>query len=234
MQRIPASKFGYKGAYKVGAKYPISYKSRPQVLKKAKVPATRIRPANDNSPEQKFYDTTQAAGALNPDVINQTGHMYSFDNAIAEGTDQISRIGQSIFPKSTFTQFSCMYNPSFTGSTGTSTQNIRLILFIDKQPNQLGITGANLLDGAAEIYNPINMVNSQRFQIIYDKRYALGSQGPQSVFDTMYHKLHYKTRYANATGTPSTNALYLFAISDGSASLGPYLVFNNRLKFTDD
>lgn len=202
--------------------------------KKAKAPAVRIRAQNSETPEKKFYDVVQTAGGLNPDQITSAGKMYSLDNAIAQGTDDLSRIGQSIFPKSSFTQFSAQYNPGYTGVTGTSTQNIRLILFIDKQPNQAAITGSNLLDGAAQIYNPINMVNSQRMQIIFDKRVALGSQGPQSVFDTMYKSLKYKTRYSNATGEPSTNALWLFAISDGSATQGPFFLFNHRLKFTDD
>lgn len=129
-------------------------------------PATRgFRGGYGRSPrEKKTYDL-----AASTDQCNTTG-AFSLLCVPILGTDYTNRIGRKIIMKSVYIRGFVRSEPSSTaGQVGTCTaQQIRIIIFIDFQPNGTAPSVTDLLTGATTVSH-LNLNYRDRFKILKDK-----------------------------------------------------------------
>lgn len=113
------------------------------------------------------------------------------------GSDVADRIGRAITVQSLAMR--CLVRLSALEAIGTS---IRLCVFYDRRPAGADATAANVMADAAELmsyYNPTNTVRG-RFQILYDKTFAIHPQNTQKPVK-MFFKGPMKVEYnANNNG----------------------------------
>lgn len=139
------------------------------------------------------------------------------------------RDGWSILAKYDTAKFTFVMNASAT------TTLVRLILFVDTQNNGVLPTVADVL-GSADVSSLINPKNTQRFTVLYDRRYSMSINANRSIIAKAYKKLDFHIRYtADASGvaSQSKNGIFLLAISS-EATNTPTLDFHNRIAYYDN
>lgn len=155
--------------------------------------------------EKNYFDSNDSTSPT------YNGTLYKVLD-MAQGTDVLQRIGNSILVKSIYLNASCAINASATKSL------VRIVIFVDKM-NQgsdpavsdiISVTG----NGFAPIC-PLNVDHTSRYRILLDQKFALSNNGVQ--YRT--YKKYLKTKFhAKFTGSASTdvykNQVYLLLVSD--------------------
>ena len=127
---------------------------------------------------------------------------------------------------------------TLTAAIGATTtfSFVRVMVVIDKQPNEISMVITNLLD-FANITSHRNLDGRKRFVILKDKILELSQVGKRTGIIKWYKELDMKTIYDDSnTGTIvdiTTNTLYLVLISD-EASLVPFVTRTTRVRFIDN
>lgn len=119
---------------------------------------------NKNAPtERKYFDVTATGKEMSTSIsvvdLNKT----------AQGDDDINRDGRKITMKSFL--FRAVLKTKVT--TGVP-QSVRVLIVYDKQSNGSALGATDVLE-AGTIYSPLNIDNSKRFVILYDKLVDLGA-----------------------------------------------------------
>lgn len=155
-------------------------------------------------------------------------------NGTTVGDSNGQREGDNILIKSV------RVNGHFIGADATNI--IRVMLVIDKQPNQATFNLTDLLDTtSSEAVHAYRQTTSRdRFTVLYDRKWStVGSSGTNPNDSTLRlykfsKRLNLKSWYFGSAGTVAdlkTNALYLVFMSDSGAVTHPTFVYNARVKF---
>lgn len=173
--------------------------------------------------ELKFFDAdihdTTIASTL-------TVTLDSF-NKVAAGTGPSDRIGRRIFIKSIDLKWNIVIKSDTVGR-----DEVRVLIFCDKQANGAVAVGTDILDDQAD--HPWltfrNLEHTRRFTILMDKRISIASMasGASGVTlgNTKHYKLHYKfpkgglaVDFESTTGAMSeisSNNIGMMAISSSA------------------
>lgn len=193
-------------------------------------------------PEKKFVDTAN-------DFL--VGGNLILLNGIEQGAGYNERIGRNVMIRSVHCKWNLYGAPYNEGAPSFSAGILfRCIVFLDMQPNgeEPSVTGDLLVSSGAGQYPlaNLNLSNSQRFRILFDKRYNVSNAGADDragwkfqCFDETFQKMNLKIGYSDsALGTIAaieTGALYFYVISDiiDADNLGRCL-FSSRVRYFDN
>jgi len=208
--------------------------------------------------ERKYFDTPGQAYACN------TAGNFILLNIPVTGTDYNDRIGRKISSRSIYVRGEVTLTPTFLLETNPATtyisngQQVRMILFVDSQPNGAAPAVLDLLTEAFP-RGQLNPNNRDRFRILKDKIFVFdpfvyfpvnddpmaNGRGAVAAFNRttyhikMYKKLNIETIFNQGVGGTigdiNTNAIYLFFIGNHapSATLQATAEIAMRLRFDD-
>ncbi len=205
---------------------------------------TRYRPQNfnftyGNMVDKMGKDLTRVMSLLNTEfksidlaasgTVSTTAGIVLL-NGTAPGDDFDTRDGRQARMKSI--QITLTY---FINSSATLTF-IRIIVFIDKQPNEVTPTAVQLLD-VGDIVSLRNLDFRKRFVILKDDIVTMSDAGEKLGSWKFYKKIDTKTQYdAGTAGTIAditTNALFLLLVSS-EATNTPNVTRVSRVRFIDN
>lgn len=184
--------------------------------------------------EQKYLDVSAAvttATFASPYIVNLS--------ALATGTSDITRIGNSILCKDLSIRPRVIQLA--TASTLNKNYVCRIVVFVDKMQNGTAPTLAQLMESTATIMSKFNKDYTDRFVILHDNIYTMhphysGAEYRQDEIK-YFNKLDFHTRYLGSTAADADqgpNALYIMywpeSTTSGDFNVGGY----SRLNFTDN
>lgn len=164
-------------------------------------------------------------------------------NNISAGTGSTQRIGTRVKIVSLYLQMQVRTWADPNQDSFPCT--FRIMAFYDKQPNgQFPNQASSILQPVPvrdqnEIvgpHSPHSLDNRDRFRTLMDIQDTLNPNGDQMRMYEKYIKLNLDVQYSQSGGVPTTNALYLFAVSDMAAVAPdprPYIRFSSRIRFVD-
>ena len=188
--------------------------------------------------ELKSIDVSQiSVSTVNPNTGNIT-----LLNGVATGTDYTNRIGRKIVMKSLLLRL--IMQPTSGASVDATTGDfVRIMIVLDTQPNGVTATIADVLNNA-NVYEPLNLNNRDRFKMIVDKcisfsPYTLDSSGklatgsPTNKCIKIYKKMNTEVIF-NGTGSTigsiQTGALLILQLSNNQRC---GTTFTSRVRFQD-
>ncbi len=192
------------------------------------------------SGEMKFHDVD-----INDAVIDTAGSIQTELLAIAEGNGEEQRVGRKITIKSIHWRFAVVLT-SLDGVTAPTPGDVsRLILYQDTQTNGAAAAVTDILE-AADYQSFLNLANSQRFRILFDRSYttshkaavgtpADGDYAGEYVAGQFHKKCSIPIEYDNSATTGaiatirSNNIGALFISANGDTGVGSKI----RFRFTD-
>lgn len=177
--------------------------------------------------ESKYIDVAANAGIPIGTPTLQTL------TAIAQGTDENNRIGNSVLLKHINIRIS--FIPNFTADAYNL---MRYIIFVDKQQSGTPPTAAQLLTTPGNIDSPFNRNYTDRFVILKDKRLVASQTGliTSSIFQKVFKRLNFHTRFigtSSANASMGNNTVYFFAVSTQVIN-APTAFIYSRINFTDN
>ncbi len=196
-----------------------------------------------NGGELKFHDV-----AVDQGIIQNTGNIMNSGtiNVIAQDTTESTRVGRKVVVKSVMWRYELSLPEQDAVATPASNDNVRCILYLDKQCNGATAAVGNILQ-SADFQSFNNLANSNRFVILYDKTHTLNyqsmasdnagvvSQARHSVRGSFYKKCNIPLEYdssaqTGAIGTIRSNNLGVLLISQSTqAGMDSQI----RLRFSD-
>lgn len=202
-----------------------------------------------SSKEKKFFDVGVATYQ-----VNTTGS-FTLIHAPVPGSDYTNRIGRKTIVKSLYIRGSVKSEgangPNQPAAPGTAAQLLRMIIFVDNQPNGAVPVVADLLVSASPASH-LNPNNRDRFKILCDKEFVLdpyinlntanaAQYGACNQIKAVkkYKKLNIETIFnAGTAGTIAdinSGAIYMFWIGDQPASTNydANAIVATRIRFDD-
>jgi len=164
-------------------------------------------------------------------------------NGVSSGTDYTARIGRRTVMKSILFRFYLV--PNISATNGALGDVVRMMLVYDCQSNAAAPAVGDILAGGAPTFDsPMNLNNRDRFKILADKYYTIGSWlytgtsltagSPRPVAAKIYKKMNLEVIFGgtgSTVGSIQTGAVYCLLISlNNSISTS---VFNSRIRFID-
>lgn len=178
--------------------------------------------------EFKYLDTSAAP------TTNNTG-TFVLLNGLQKGDDVNNRDGRSIRIKSLEHRLFLQHNSSSTDSM------VRVILFIDKQPNGAAPSSGSVLISGNTITSPRNLEWRKRFVILSDKTYVLSTDGgkyyvaPKAKYLDLDMHTAYSTTDAGTVTDILSNALYMYVLgATQDLTNYPTISYYNRIRFVDN
>lgn len=185
--------------------------------------------------EHKYFDVASTDVAYNPGT-NDT--MTNLTQGIAQGTTDITRIGNSILAKDINIRAYVFWAASTTIHFGVS----RVILFVWKENLQDNPpTVAKLFEAPTQLTSAYNKDYTDQFVVLKDKlishnaNISAATGQAVSIF-RYYKKLNWHMRFdAGSTGDGTVNHIYLLIRGGGATSANQSsITYNSRLNFTDN
>lgn len=206
--------------------------------------------ASTRGPEKKFVDTYQEQQGIPKGFgTTPAAATFKLLNAIAQGTDFNQRVGRTICVKSFTLNWAAsaervtsqiLYDPATIAAqqqypvNNPYTFGVRVMLVYDRQPNgAIPVINALLWDMANTVYpNPgtsvykttthafNNLNNKDRFMVLLDKKFTLGSEGGNlGVFVKKHRRINLETQYNSSGGLATgvdiqTGAFYLLTFGE--------------------
>lgn len=186
--------------------------------------------------EHKYFDLSANGGAYNPGTNDA---IINLTQGIAQGTTDITRIGNSILAQNIAIRLMLAWTPT-VGSVLNSFA--RVIILVWKENIQLNApTAAKLFEQPAFFHSPFNKDYTDQFVVVKDKIIPMEAQinvaATQSPkFLKMFKKLDYHIRWiAGGTTDGSVNHVYLI-VRGADISVSNSVAYNyySRLNFTDN
>jgi len=179
------------------------------------------------NPEFKYIDEEATHNSVT------TTHILDLLNPLGLGTTSTTRNGTSV------KNMSIDIGLLVTRNTASTTNNfVRVVLVLDKHPNAVAPTAANIFQSSAALLSPRNLAFRNRFVFLKDWIIDIGNAGNRpSVHAKLYKKLQLHTTFN--TGNSSTiaditeNAFYLCMVSDASTN-APNITYWSRIRFLDN
>lgn len=180
--------------------------------------------------EVKIYD----AAGTHAGLVSGAPQV-SWLNAIAQGTELYQRIGLDFRMRRIYLRLTCVQNPA----SATSTQALRLILFLDTQPNGAAppVSGNLALFTSATPSLPSmrNLAATNRYWVMADRNVTLSTGSRTQVNIELSQSLRAVTQFVAAAAAITdmlANGIYLMSIGFDAAN-GPSVYFSTRLWFSD-
>nr|UOF80765.1 capsid protein [Cressdnaviricota sp.] len=173
--------------------------------------------------ESKFADL--GVTTLNP---SNTGGL-TYLSGVAQGTTNITRVGNSLLAKSVLINIQCVINASATNTV------VRLVLFVDHD-NQGADPAVTTVLQSADSRAFINRLQGKRFSVLKDWQYVLNTSTNAQVNDKVYLKLHHHIKYGGTDATVASalqGNVFLLSISDQAVNT-PTVIVNSRLRYIDN
>ncbi len=203
-----------------------------------------IRSGGVLKPELKWYDRTMN-DALTTTLFNVGGNTKAL-NTMIQGTGEQERIGMRAIIKSVYIWgYIQITGQTLAALVTDGNQMVRLMLFVDHQPNGATFTPGDVLETANDVTSLKNMDQAQRFTVLYNKNVSINlNQSSSTTADRVflmtkrvpfkiYKKLQFLTSYENTTeaiSSISSNALH-FAVFMEGANPGGFVVCSTRTRF---
>ncbi len=213
-----------------------------RAFKRGRVAALRFkgRKANGTLQETKFHDLDIDDPTI---AVNGTISQVSCVT-IAQGTTESTRIGRKIIVRHIGWKFN-MLLPS-AASAGSTSDTVRVILYLDKQTNGATATVTGILE--TDDYQSFNqLANKSRFRTLMDRTYDLNSPsitdltGPSTntsefrIHDSLFKRLNIPIEYDNSfttgvIGTMRSNNIGVLLLSHSG-----FVTFESkmRVRFSD-
>jgi len=176
--------------------------------------------------EKKFLDLSGTSQSC--DYNGSIHHLTAIASSATEG----GRDGNSIYVRSVNLKLSLYLN-------GQTNNNVRVILFIDKDPTvATAPTGSLLLEGAGgytATVSPLKFPESRyRFKILSDKTHVIDSNNTKtniSIYKTLRHHVRYTGINSNDYGK---GQIYVAVFSDSVTTNLPGYYYYNRITYYDN
>ncbi len=192
-----------------------------QVLDKMTGDVTRLMGLLNTEFKQKDITASQ--------TINNVAKITLL-NGLSKGDDFDDRDGRVVRVKSI--QISLIYEMS---TVATFTQ-MRIMVVLDKQPNEMTLVINDLLDSSA-LQSFRNLDNRKRFVILRNEIVSMSISGAQGGYFEYYKKFNLKTIYDDSDvgdiADISTNAIYLILLSNEPTNL-PTVIRSTRVRYIDN
>ncbi len=189
--------------------------------------------------ELKFHDVD-----VDHNPINTAGIITPSINIIPQGTTESQRIGRKCTIKSIGWKVRFQYPELDGGATPQASDDIRLILYLDKQANGAAASVLDLIE-TADVRSFRNLANSGRFVFLHDKLYTINvtnlasdaagvvsSGGVRRNF-SVYKKCNLPIEFSSTTGAIGeirSNNLGVMAMTGNGLTI---LDSTFRLRFSD-
>lgn len=178
----------------------------------------------------ELKDITALQNAVIP--VTTSGAQVTLINGVAQGVASNERIGRKITMKSLFVRGYAAMQGSTVGNSP-----VRVLIVYDKQTNASApiVTDIVLQD---TIMSPMNLANAQRFQVLYDAVFKLGTAGDQVFNFQKYIKLNHDVTYnlgaTSAVGSIQTGSVYCLVWNNGGfATAAPAHNIWTRIRYVD-
>lgn len=233
-----------------------SHKGKVHKKRKVSRPSPFGSPAR-SSKELKFVDVSETS------VVLSSTATFTLLNGLQIGDDFFNREGRKVVMVSSHLNGHIVPTED---ATSTGPDYIRIMIVYDRQANGAvpssittiltGIDNAGTATTVAK--SPFNMTNSDRFQIVMDKRFSVGVGGsitaaPGTAATALgqylggaqdnkvsnYRKLFLETKYQSSSNPSvvadiASGSLYLVTLSEVTIADAPCkFTFQHRLRFSD-
>ncbi len=164
--------------------------------------AIAVKALRSTDQEQKFFDTTFDDTPINDTLTVQT---FQVLNNVAQGVENVSRIGQKILMKSIYWQLQFEKLATDVSLNGY----VRFIILLDRQPNSNLANWQTLLElpgtgnPAVEAFSPNNLDQSKRYRVLHDQRIYFSKDNFEGRIAKGYRKLGMTTQYDGVGGSIS-------------------------------
>ncbi len=166
---------GRKRKYSTAAAVMAVHRPYATPYKKRRTAAPPFRPGRDRvggyygryagkTGELKFFDVD-----LDDAVVATGGVVTDSMNKIAQGVTESQRVGRKCSIKSIYWKYRVDMPEVDEVASPNTTEQVRVILFLDKQCNGATATAAGILEEAGEVHSFRNLANQGRFTILHDK-----------------------------------------------------------------
>lgn len=153
-------------------------------------------------------------------------------NGIAQGTTANSRLGRRIIMKSFMVRIVLAKAP-----TQTQESPVRIMLVYDQQTNGTTCVATDVLQ-TDSIFGLTNLNNSNRFKILFDKHFKMGSVSDTSINYHKYWKCNLPVQFnagsAGTVGDIQTGSVYILAWSPQIGVAIPIGGVSVRVRFSDN
>lgn len=171
--------------------------------------------------EKHYYDNTGTVTATNAGTITCL-------NNIAAGVDVMNRIGNSILAKRISGAVTCELN-----TTGSNAQFVRVMLIQDILNQGIDPTLSELLQNTSDVItSPINVDNTPRFWVLYNKVMVLDDYN-LIRYRKIFKRLNFHIKYSGTSNAYGHNSVYLVVLSDEPTN-GPAFTYDLRLAYYDN
>lgn len=148
-------------------------------------------------------------------------------NDIPQGLDTDERSGNSILPKYFSGRAFCVQNP-----TAASTI-VRITIIQDLHNQGVAPTDSEIFQNA-DVNSPLNVDNTDRFWILYDRTITLSQNGQTVKTLKWFKRLNFHMKYYGPVNTDyDQNACFILTRSN-EATNTPVVDITNRLSFYDN
>lgn len=194
----------------------------PNYYKTKRIARHEAKIVMNKNTETKYYDTILAASA-----IDATGTVFNLTSGITQGDTINSYIGHQITPVYLIVRFSCYY--------GDVTNLVRFIIL---QAKTTAPATPDILESTSNIRTPLSpfdTTTNEKWRVLWDKVKVLN----QSDKDVQYGKIKipmHKLRrlvFSDHLGNIELGGLYLYIVSDSTASTHPTVQYISRLSYKD-
>lgn len=199
------------------------------------------------SPQSVLHEATKGAEWKNLDTQSNnttpddiTGVMLSPLGQLKTGVDSTTRVGKKIVVRT----FQCKgtITAAADAIAARGYTYVRVLVAVDKQANASTALLSDIIKedhvSSLNVSQPMNLENSERFTVIYDKLVRLDVATGVSKQFKFYKKLNmpveFNTAPASISGTiPITNNIVVGYVSNEHNEL-PTVIYQNRIRFTDN
>ncbi len=184
--------------------------------------------------EMKFHDVD-----LDDATIAAGANVTASINLVAQGVTESTRVGRKFTIRSINWRFHITIP---AGTTGNTSDTVRVIMFLDKQCNGATASNTDILE-TADFQSFNNLANKSRFRTLMDRTYTINApisgdgttidSGKVEIQDSFFKKVTIPIEYdavaSTITGIRSNNLGVILCSSDGVAGFFSKI----RLRFSD-
>lgn len=153
-------------------------------------------------------------------------------NGLVTGSAATERIGRKVFMKTLFIRFV----GSRTTAPLVGDSPVRMVIVYDKQSNAVAPLATDILQND-RISGLTNLSNAERFRIVMDKEFSLGTTNNTAVAWKKYIKLNlpmtFNTGAAGTIADIQTGSMYVLSYQNGQFSNLPQIGCEFRIRYND-
>lgn len=172
--------------------------------------------------EYKYYDVSPSSLI----ATNYSGYISGPLCAPPQGTDVESRTGDSIKMVNMTLRMILQYN-------GTNFENVRVIIFIDKENTLTNVSDyLDTIGSTSAVLSPKNQVNQYDSKTIMDETYVISANNPQVSIKKVF-KLDLHEHFSASTTTVKNNAVKMIVIGQQAVS-GSLFQYFSKITYLDN